>query len=99
MEETKERILSAAEHKRRIRECYKGVDPDSLSVIPAIPWEDFYKTESVKWVAVSGTEVSGFARDIGTAKFEERVYRKAAEGDRGIFGNDVTVLLHLQMNL
>ena len=48
MKETEERISNIAEQKQRIRERYKGVDPDSLDVIPAIPQEDFYKTESVK---------------------------------------------------
>ena len=36
MKETEEKIVSIAEQKRRIRERYKGVDPDSLDVILAL---------------------------------------------------------------
>lgn len=78
MKETEEKILSAAEQKRRIRERYKGVDPDSLDVIPAIPQEDFYKTESVKRVTVSGAEASGIVRVTETAGSKERVHKKTA---------------------
>ena len=38
--------------KQRIRERYKGVDAGVLDVIPAMPQEDFYKSEVHKRVAV-----------------------------------------------
>ena len=38
--------------KQRIRERYKGVSEDVLDVIPAMPQEDFYKSEVHKRVAV-----------------------------------------------
>lgn len=48
--EKKERSIS--EQKQRIRERYKGVDPDSLDVIPARPRIDIYQTEIDQRVAV-----------------------------------------------
>ena len=48
-----EGILKESElKKQRIRERYKGVDEDVLDVIPAMPNEDFYKSEIHKRVAV-----------------------------------------------
>ena len=38
--------------KQRIRDRYKGVGDDVLDVIPAMPQEDFYKSETKKRVAV-----------------------------------------------
>lgn len=38
--------------KQRIRDRYKGVSEDVLDVIPATPHEDFYKSETMKRVAV-----------------------------------------------
>lgn len=38
--------------KQRIRDRYKGVGEDVLDVIPATPHEDFYKSETMKRVAV-----------------------------------------------
>lgn len=38
--------------KQRIRDRYKGVSEDILDVIPATPQEDFYKSETMKRVAV-----------------------------------------------
>ena len=38
--------------KQRIRERYKGVGEDVLDVIPALPHEDFYKSDTQKRVAV-----------------------------------------------
>ena len=38
--------------KQKIRERYKGVDIEELDVIPAIPQEDFYKSQTKKRVAV-----------------------------------------------
>lgn len=35
-------ILKIEEKKEKIRERYKGIDPDRLEIIPAVPQEDFY---------------------------------------------------------
>ena len=52
MEEKKERSRPDDIEKRKIRERYKGVSEDVLDVIPAMPQEDFYKSEVHKRVAV-----------------------------------------------
>ncbi len=38
--------------KQKIRDRYKGIDADSLDIIPAIPQENFYNSSSNKRVAV-----------------------------------------------
>lgn len=45
MKESEEKFDSRAEQKQKIRERYKGVDPDSLDVIPAKPRIDIYETD------------------------------------------------------
>ena len=52
MKENEEKAGSVKEQKSKIRERYKGVDADSLDVIPALPQEDFYNPNTVKRVAV-----------------------------------------------
>ena len=52
MKESEEKVKNVKEQKSKIRERYKGVDTDSLDVIPALPQEDFYNPETVKRVAV-----------------------------------------------
>ena len=52
MNNTEHKNQSLEEQKRKIRERYKGVDPDSLDVIPAAPKKDIYQTEEDQRVAV-----------------------------------------------
>ena len=47
-----EKVNSVEEQKAKIRERYKGVDPDSLDVIPAIKPASFYEDTTTKRVAV-----------------------------------------------
>ena len=42
MNENEQHSASVAEQKNKIRERYKGIDPDELDVIPAIPQEDIF---------------------------------------------------------
>ena len=74
MIETEEKISSAAEQKRKIRERYKGVDPDSLDVIPAIPPEDFYKTETTKRVAVYARVSTDDPRQTSSYELQKNHY-------------------------
>lgn len=74
MNETEEKISSAAEQKRKIRERYKGVDPDSLDVIPAIPPEDFYKTEATKRVAVYARVSTDDPRQTSSYELQKNHY-------------------------
>ena len=52
MKENEEKLNNAQLIKQKIRERYKGVSEDVLDVIPAAPHEDFYKSETMKRVAV-----------------------------------------------
>ena len=52
MNNTEHKNQSLEEQKRKIRERYKGVDPDSLDVIPAAPKKDIYQTEEDQRIAV-----------------------------------------------
>ena len=47
-----EKNLDNDQVKKKIRERYKGVSEDILDVIPAVPQEDFYRSENHKRVAV-----------------------------------------------
>ena len=44
MKESEERSSNIDEQKARIRQRYKGIDPEELEVIPALPPEDIFKT-------------------------------------------------------
>ena len=52
MKESEERSSNIDEQKARIRQRYKGIDPEELEVIPALPPEDIFKTEKKLRVAV-----------------------------------------------
>lgn len=43
MKESEERSSNIDEQKARIRQRYKGIDPEELEVIPALPPEDIFK--------------------------------------------------------
>ena len=45
MKESEERSSNIDEQKARIRQRYKGIDPEELEIIPALPPEDIFKTE------------------------------------------------------
>ena len=40
MNENEQKVGSIADQKSKIRERYKGITPDELDVIPALPQED-----------------------------------------------------------
>lgn len=74
MKETEERTGSIADQKQKIRERYKGVDPDTLDVIPAIPQEDFYKTENLKRVAVYARVSTDDPRQTSSYELQKNHY-------------------------
>lgn len=49
---SEERYTTPEERKAKIRERYKGIDPNELDVIPAIKPADFYSDKRNKRVAV-----------------------------------------------
>lgn len=74
MIEKEEKTEDISEKKRRIRERYKGVDPDSLDVIPAIPQEDFYKAETMKRVAVYARVSTDDPRQTSSYELQKNHY-------------------------
>ena len=64
------------EKKQRIRERYKGVDPDSLEVIPALPPEDFFNPGSgtKKRVAVYARVSTDDPRQTSSYELQQNHY-------------------------
>ena len=56
MNEKEKNITSIQAKKAKIRERYKGVDPDQLEIIPARRQTDVFDDEIYKRVAVSLSE-------------------------------------------
>ncbi|MCR5092885.1 MAG: hypothetical protein K6B72_02825 [Lachnospiraceae bacterium] len=52
MKETEDQLGTIEEKKAKIRERYKGVDPNELSVIPAIPKIDIFDRDRSMRVAI-----------------------------------------------
>lgn len=52
MNETEQRLSSTEEKKEKIRQRYKGVGEDQLSVIPAVPKPDIFDHDRKLRVAV-----------------------------------------------
>jgi DNA invertase Pin-like site-specific DNA recombinase len=52
MKENENQLKDTESRKAKIRARYKGVDPDELDVIPAVPQTNFYEDEREKRVAV-----------------------------------------------
>lgn len=46
MKESEERSSNIDEQKARIRQRYKGIDPEELEVIPALPPEDIFNIKT-----------------------------------------------------
>lgn len=46
MKESEERSSNIDEQKARIRQRYKGIDPEELEVIPALPPEDIFTSQT-----------------------------------------------------
>lgn len=55
MNENEQKAGSVADQKSKIRERYKGINPDELDVIPALPQEDIFAVENEQRVAVYAT--------------------------------------------
>jgi len=75
MKENEERISTAASQKERIRERYKGVDTDSLDVIPAIPQANFYEDNREKRVAVYARVSTDDPRQTSSYELQKNHYQ------------------------
>lgn len=75
MKENEEKAGSIAAQKQRIRERYKGISEDELDVIPAIPKEDFYKSETMKRVAVYARVSTDDPRQTSSYELQRNHYQ------------------------
>ena len=74
MNDSEKKAISAAEQKQKIRERYKGVDPDSLDVIPAKPRIDIYQTEVDQRVAVYARVSTDDPRQTSSYELQKNYY-------------------------
>ena len=63
MNENEQKAGSVADQKSKIRERYKGIDPDELDVIPALPQEDIFAVENEQRVLPYMQECQRMIRD------------------------------------
>ena len=74
MSETEQRKTIIAERKQKIRQRYKGVDPDSLDVIPAKPKIDIYEGSSELRVAVYARVSTDDPRQTSSYELQKNYY-------------------------
>ena len=79
MKESEERSSNIDEQKARIRQRYKGIDPEELEVIPALPPEDIFKTEKKLRVPVYavGAGSKEFAGKYDNTEIPKRIAKVA----------------------
>ena len=63
------------EQKARIRQRYKGIDPEELEVIPALPPEDIFKTEKKLRVAVYARVSTDDPRQTSSYELQKNHYQ------------------------
>ena len=74
MKEHEQKLGTTTDQKSKIRERYKGVDIDSLDVIPAIPQEDFYSASKIKRVAVYARVSTDDPRQTSSYELQKNHY-------------------------
>lgn len=74
MKENEVQITSAESRKEKIRARYKGLEPDELDVIPAIPQANFYEDESNKRVAVYARVSTDDPRQTSSYELQKNHY-------------------------
>lgn len=75
MKESEERSSNIDEQKARIRQRYKGIDPEELEVIPALPPEDIFKTEKKLRVAVYARVSTDDPRQTSSYELQKNHYQ------------------------
>lgn len=100
MNDSEKKERSIAEQKQKIRERYKGVDPDSLDVIPARPRIDIYQTEIDQRVAVYARVSTDDPRQTSSYELQKNYYEDLVQknphwilvdiyADEGILGTSL----------
>lgn len=75
MKESEERSSNIDEQKARIRQRYKGIDPEELEVIPALPPEDIFKTEKKLRVSVYARVSTDDPRQTSSYELQKNHYQ------------------------
>ena len=83
MKESEENIKSIANQKAKIRERYKGIDPDQLDVIPAIPQANFYEDTKEKRVAVYARVSTDDPRQTSSYELQKNHYMDVVQRHPG----------------
>ena len=74
MNENEQKAGSVADQKSKIRERYKGINPDELDVIPAIPQEDIFAVENEQRVAVYARVSTDDPRQTSSYELQKNHY-------------------------
>ena len=74
MNENEQKAGSVADQKSKIRERYKGIDPDELDVIPALPQEDIFAVENEQRVAVYARVSTDDPRQTSSYELQKNHY-------------------------
>ena len=74
MIESEQKLSAAEQRKQRIRERYRGVDPDELDVIPAAPQENFYEDSNEKRVGVYARVSTDDPRQTSSYELQKNHY-------------------------
>lgn len=74
MNVNKSQIKDTESQKARIRERYKGIDPDELDIIPAAPQENFYEDKKEKRVAVYARVSTDDPRQTSSYELQKNHY-------------------------
>lgn len=69
-----EEKLSKSQQKEKIRKRYKGIDPDELEVIPALPKEELYDENKEKRVAVYARVSTDEPRQTSSYELQKNHY-------------------------
>lgn len=74
MREFEESAGSAAAAKEKIRARYKGVNPDELEVIPALPKDNIFEESKLRRVAVYARVSTGDPRQTSSYELQKNHY-------------------------
>jgi site-specific DNA recombinase len=74
LNENKSQLRNSENQKARIRERYRGIDPDELDIIPATPQENFYEDNKEKRVAVYARVSTDDPRQTSSYELQKNHY-------------------------
>lgn len=75
MKESEEKSSNIDEQKEKIRRRYKGINPEELEVIPALPQQDIFKAEKLLRVAVYARVSTDDPRQTSSYELQKNHYQ------------------------